>query len=286
MATVRELLEDARGRLAANLQPRREAALMLGRLLDRNEAWLLAHDDRVVADETAARFSAWLERRLAGEPVAYLLGEREFYGRPFAVDSRVLVPRPETEHLIEAVLDLELPRDARVLDVGVGSGAIAVTLALERPGWRSYGSDLSLGALAVAGRNARDLGARVALAGGDLTAPWRLAAFDLVVSNPPYLHFDGHFEEHFVLPRELRYEPELALLAGSHPAGPGVGVYARLLAELGAAGGLERETPVVFEIGWDQEPALARLGDEHGFRLTRTVRDYAGHPRVMVFLRR
>lgn len=279
MATVRALLDDARVRLAENLQPRREAALLLGRLLDRSEAWLLAHDDQAVPADVAARFEQWLTRRVAGEPVAYLLGELEFFGRPFRVDPRVLIPRPETEHLIETVLALDLPAAARVLDIGVGSGAIAATLTLERPGWRVFGSDLSLAALAVARINGRYLGAPVALAAGDLTAPWRLSSCDLVVANPPYV-------EHSNRTPELGHEPALALFADDHPAGPGVAVYARLLAELAGPEGLRAGTPVVFEIGWNQQPALERLAEETGFDVVSTVADYAGHPRTMVFLRR
>lgn len=279
MATVRALLEDARMRLAEARQPRREAALLLGRLLGRSEAQLLAHDDLTVPAEAATHFEQWLVRRVAGEPVAYLFGEREFFGRPYRVDPRVLIPRPETEHLIEAVLALDLPADARVLDIGVGSGAIAATLALERPGWRVFGSDLSLAALVVAQTNAGLLGASVALAAGDLTAPWRLAMFDLVVSNPPYVQAGDRTPD-------LRFEPALALVADDHPAGPAVATYARLLAELAGPEGLRAGTPVVFEIGWNQQAALERLAEENGFDVVATVTDYAGHPRTMVFLRR
>jgi|CXWL01.1.fsa_nt_gi release factor glutamine methyltransferase len=281
MPTVRELVADARARLAARGLPGREAGLLLARALGWDEGSILARDDFPVSTGPAARFAGWLERRLTGEPVAYLIGEREFYGRPFAVDSRVLIPRPETEHLIEAVLELPLPDDARVLDVGVGSGAIAATLALERPGWRVFASDLSLAALAVARANGRALGGRVGLAAGDLTAPWRLSAFDLVVSNPPYVAREGG-----ETPADLRHEPALALFAPDHPAGPAVALYARLFAELGGAVGVRPDTPVVCEIGWNQEGAVAGLAKEAGFEARCTVRDYSGWPRTMVFLRR
>lgn len=282
MPTVRELVTDAHARLAANLQPRREARLLLGHLLGLNEAQMVARDDAEVPPETAARFADWLERRLAGEPVAYLLGEREFFGRVFAVDPRVLIPRPETEHLIEAVLELALPADARVLDVGVGSGAIAVTLAMERPGWRVFGSDLSPAALAVARSNARALGAPPRWVGGDLAAPWRLSAFDLVVSNPPYVEHG----EHLSLPRELTFEPALALVADNHPAGPAVTLYARLLTELGGEDGVRPGTPVVLEHGWNQSDAIERLAAQTGFTVSRALCDYAGLPRTMVLKRR
>ncbi len=144
--------------------------------------------------------------------MAYLTGEREFFGRSFRVDHRVLIPRPETEHLIEIALALPLPERARVLDVGTGSGAIATTLAVERPGWRLVATDLSLGALAVARGNAarQGVGARVLAVGADLLAGLELGDFDLVVSNPPYIDPQDLAD----LPRDVRdWEPRLALVS-------------------------------------------------------------------------
>ena len=143
---IGELLRDARRRLAAAPFEisRREAALLLARVLGRGEASILAHAEEAVGDDDTERFRALLERRLTGEPMAYLFGEREFYGRPFTVDSRVLIPRPETEHLIETALALDLPPRPRIADAGTGSGAIAVTLALELPGARLLATDVSL----------------------------------------------------------------------------------------------------------------------------------------------
>ncbi|MGH9464259.1 MAG: peptide chain release factor N(5)-glutamine methyltransferase, partial [Thermoanaerobaculia bacterium] len=131
--TVAVLLAGARRELSrAGIEPR-EARLLLGHVLGWSEARVLARGEAEVAEASAEVFRAWVARRAAGEPFAYLTGEREFYGRVFRVDSRVLIPRPETEHLVDAALALELPGAPRFLDVGTGSGCLAITLVLERP---------------------------------------------------------------------------------------------------------------------------------------------------------
>jgi release factor glutamine methyltransferase len=210
--------------------------------------------------------------------MAYLLGEREFFGRRFAVDHRVLVPRPETEHLVEIALALPLPADARVLDLGVGSGALAVTLAAERPRWRVVGGDLSLGALAVARRNhARLAGAsRAALLAADLATCLDLERFDLVVSNPPYVD-PG---EVAALPRDVRdFEPPLALVS---PAG-GTRMAGRLLAE---TRGLRPGAFLAFEIGAGQRDAVLSLAAAiGGWSLVEVRFDLAGVARDVVFRR-
>ncbi|HEX9735145.1 MAG TPA: peptide chain release factor N(5)-glutamine methyltransferase [Thermoanaerobaculia bacterium] len=279
--TVGEVLRDARGRLArASFKPSpREAALLLGNVLGRGEAALLARGDETVDAAARRRFEALLERRLRGEPVAYLLGEREFYGRPFRVDDRVLIPRPETEHLIEAVLALGLPLAPRVLDVGTGSGAIAVTVALEVPGARVVASDLSLGTLEVLAANARGHGVaeRVLPVLGDLTAALDLGGFDLVVANPPYVDPD---EAVRLSPEVVAFEPHLALFA----PGSGRSTIARLLA---AAPALRRGTPLVIEIGYDQSEWLEGVvGELQGLELEGIVKDLAGHPRTAILRRR
>ena len=155
-STVQGLLVEARRRLAAApfAPPAREAGLLLAHALGVSEAQVLARHDEDVPAAAADRFLALLERRLAGEPFAYLTGEREFYGRGFRVDRRVLIPRPETEHLVEAALALPLPPGPRILDLGTGSGCLAVTLAAELPAATVVATDLSLAALAVARANA------------------------------------------------------------------------------------------------------------------------------------
>lgn len=271
--TVDALVREARKRLAeAPFEvPGREALLLLGRVLGWSEAQVLARGDREVDEETEARFRQLLDRRLTGEPVAYLLGEREFYGRVFHVDRRVLVPRPETEHLVETALGLDLPERARVLDVGTGSGCIAVTLALERPPWRVSATDLSVGALTVARANARRLGARVAFAGADLAAGIDLSSVSLVVSNPPYL---GRAEAERISPEVRDFEPHVALFS----PGRSDAVLNRLL-------DLERHLLpscwLVLEIGHEQVDALRTRASERSWSVERVVDDLAGIARVV-----
>ncbi len=285
-ATVADLLREAKRLLArAPFSPSpREAHLLLGRVLGLSEASLLARDERPVVPAEESAFRRLLERRLTGEPVAYVLGEREFYGRAFAVDRRVLVPRPETEHLVETALALELPEDARVLDVGVGSGAIAATLALERPGWRLTASELAPGALEVAAANARRLGARLHLVAADLAAGLDLTPFDLLVSNPPYV---ARSEAPDLSPEVTRFEPDAALYGTpreEHGETPddGTALTARLLRQ---AEGLRPGTPVVLEIGGTRASAVRTLAADGPWRLERVVRDYAGFDRVVVLRR-
>jgi release factor glutamine methyltransferase len=228
-----------------------------------------------VAPEAAARFRLLVARRLRGEPVAYLLGEREFYGRRFLVDPRVLIPRPETEHLVEAALGLPLPAAPRILDVATGSGCLAVTLALERPAARVVASDLSVAALAVAAANARRLGGagRVRLAAADLAGAFDLAAFDLVVSNPPYVDP----ADAAGLPHEVcNFEPHLALFS----PGRGDSTLAALLAQCGR--GLRAGAFVAAEIGFGQAEAAQGHAAAAGLDPIDVRRDYAGVPRVLL----
>lgn len=279
-AAIGDLLRSARRRLArAPFEPStREAALLLGHVLGLGEAAVLARDDEAVDEETRRRFAALLERRLAGEPVAYLLGEREFYGRPFTVDRRVLIPRPETEHLIEAVLALDLPEAPRILDVGAGSGSIAVTLALEIPGARVVASDTSLGALRVLAANVarHGVGDRVSPVAADLAGALRLESVDLLVSNPPYV---DPAEKARLSPEVVDFEPGAALFAPQS----GRAVIERLLAEASA---LRPGTPLVIEIGYDQAEWLrAAVSGRRDLAVRDVIRDYAGLDRTAVLER-
>ncbi|HEX5759761.1 MAG TPA: peptide chain release factor N(5)-glutamine methyltransferase [Thermoanaerobaculia bacterium] len=277
--TLGDLLAAARQRLAATPfgAPPREAALLLGHVLGLSEAQLLARDREPAPPPAAARFESLLARRLTGEPVAYLTGTREFWGRAFRVDRRVLIPRPETEHVVEAALAEPLPQRPRLLDVGTGSGCLAITLALEIPAARLVAADLSPGALAVAAANARELGAagRVAFLAGDLAAGIDLTAFDLVVSNPPYI---DPAELPGLSPEVCAFEPRLAL----SPRGAGDLLLARLLQQ---ATGLRRGARLIVEIGARQRDAVVRHGAVAGLSLAAERADYAGIPRVLVFER-
>jgi release factor glutamine methyltransferase len=278
--TVRDLLSEARRRLAATPfgAPTREAGLLLGEVTGLSEAQILAHPERPIDTAEAARFGGLLARRLTGEPVAYLLGEREFYGRSFHVDRRVLIPRPETEHVVETVLALHLRPGARIVDVGTGSGCLAVTLALEIPESFVVATDLSPGALAVAARNARRHGVahRVHLVGADLLTGLDLSRFDLLVSNPPYIDLA---EAPNLSIEVCNFEPHLALFS----PGAGDSTLARLFKE---SAGLRDGTPLVVEIGFGQENAARQHASASSLQIAETCKDYSGIPRVLTLRRR
>lgn len=272
--TVRELLGTAKQRLLAGELPipRREANLLLAHVLECSEVRLLAHDELAVDDQQAAAFDSLIARRLRGEPVAYLTGRREFFGRSFMSDARVLVPRPETEHLIAAVLALDLPSHPRILDLGTGSGCIAVTLALEIPGARVVAGDRSLGALVVAGRNANTLTASLTRFCGHWLEALDPRSLDLIVSNPPYI---ATADADSLSPEITAFEPHLALFAGED----GLEAYRGLYASLHL---VRPGTPVVSEIGRGQEGAVVSIAASHGFLHQNTIEDYAAIPRVVV----
>jgi release factor glutamine methyltransferase len=269
------LLSATRQLSAAHGLPPREARLeaqiLFAHALGVNRAWLIGHDRDHLSSEQTATVETLLQRRLAGEPVAYLLGEREFYGRPFQVTPAVLIPRPETELLVDLALErLPLDRALNVLDIGLGSGAVAVSLALERPRCRVTGVDLSEAALRVARANAQALGAEVECLASDLYSALRARRFHLIVSNPPYIAAaDPHLAA-----GDLRFEPRLALASGAD----GLDLIRRLIAA--APDHLEAGGWLLLEHGWDQAEAVRGLLREVGFQPPFTARDLAGHERV------
>jgi release factor glutamine methyltransferase len=251
---------------------------LVGHVLGWTEVQVITRQMETLDKTHASHFELVINRRLTGEPVAYILGVKEFYGRPFQVDSRVLIPRPETEHLVEVALELPLPRWPSVLDLGTGSGCLACTLAMELPASRIVASDISVGGLAVARNNLRlhGLTDRVQLLASDLARALDLARFDLVVSNPPYV---GSDEAASLSAEILDFEPDTALFAGA----AGDVIHQRLLTELA---GLRSESWLVMEIGAGQEDLIRRLTADSDLRLVEVRPDYAGHPRVAVLQRR
>jgi release factor glutamine methyltransferase len=219
-----------RGARSLDGELRGDAALLMAFASGRSRAWLLAHAGDAIDARAVERFEALCARRGAGVPIAYLTGSAWFCGREFAVDERVLIPRPETEHLVEdAVRVLRGRADVRALDVGTGSGAIACTLAAELPAARVDATDLSAAALDVARANARrlDVAGRVSFFEGDLTAPLDGRAYDVVVANLPYVPSADVAPR----PNPVSYEPRGALDGGPD----GLAVYRRLVPELPAA---------------------------------------------------
>jgi release factor glutamine methyltransferase len=279
VATVRELLEEASRRLreAGVEAPRREADLLLSTLLGMSASALLARDHEIVEPAAVGRFRRRVDRRADGEPAAYLLGHREFWGRDFVVDARVLIPRPETEHLVELALDLPLPETASVLDVGTGSGCVGVTLAAERAAWRVIALDRSVAALAVARRNAarHGVGARLDLLAADLLAGLALERLDLVVANLPYLGA----ADRLTFGPALAHEPASALYAGERGT--------ELVLELcRQAAALRPGAYLALEIGAAQSAELLDAIDRTVWEPSAPRRDLAGLERNLILKRR
>ncbi|MBL8251831.1 MAG: peptide chain release factor N(5)-glutamine methyltransferase [Candidatus Competibacter sp.] len=263
------MLADATRRLSGlSDTPRLDAELLLAQALPRSRAHLLAWPERVPTSEQAARFSAWLERRLAGEPVAYLLGRREFWSLELAVTPDTLIPRPETELLVELAL-ARLPAEGpvAVADLGTGSGAIALALAVERPLARIVATDLSPSALVIARANAGRLGvANVEFRQGDWCAPLSGERFQLIASNPPYVAMaDPRWRS-----GELRFEPAEALVAGDDGLDALRAIIARAPERLSPGGWL------LLEHGYDQGEAVPALLRQRGFVELSDHRDTAG----------
>jgi len=271
--TVAALLAEAAGRLrAADVPapgPELDAQLLLAQVLGVPRVRLKSHPETRVPVAAAGRFRELLQRRVHGEPVAYLTGVRDFWSLPLAVTPAVLVPRPETELLVERALALHAGAAARVADLGTGSGAIALALAAERPGWHLVATDVSAAALAVARANAGALGlARVEFRHGDWFAPLAAGRFDLLISNPPYVAADDPALA------ALAFEPRAALTPGPDALG-----CLRLLAH-GAPRHLERGGWLLLEHGADQGEAVRRELVLAGFSHVRSHRDLAGHERM------
>ncbi|SAI61609.1 protein methyltransferase [Bordetella trematum] len=262
---IRDLLQD--GRL-----PRLEARMLVERVWQRSRAWLLAHDDEPAEPALCAAYEALAQRRLAGEPMAYVLGEREFMGHVFAVSPAVLIPRPDTETLVEAALAFLAGRPAaRVLDLGTGSGAIAISIALACPQAEVTATDLSADALAVARANAGRLGASLTLAQGswfEALAPGQ--KYDLIVSNPPYIHRD----DHHLSQGDLRFEPPGALSDGAD----GLSALAEIAAQ--APRWLAPGGALWCEHGWDQAGAVRALLQASGLKNVESRRDLGGIERI------
>lgn len=271
-ATAGELLQAARARLAAySTHPRRDAELLLAYTLGCSQIDLFAHPERSLSESEGALFDSFVARRIAHEPIQYIVGEQEFYGLPFEVTPAVLIPRPETEHLIEAALQRADPHaDLRIVDVGTGSGAIAIALARNLPEAHVTAVDTSVAALDVARRNAIRHGVidRITLLGSDLLAAVEGNGFDFVIANPPYIADAERLE-----PQVAQFEPHSALYAGP----TGLEIYRRLIPQAGDA--LKPGGWLVLEIGYGQSEQL--MSYLSGWNAVSIHNDLQGIPRVV-----
>jgi release factor glutamine methyltransferase len=265
--TLREWLLQAEARLRALGvdSPRLEAQVLATHILRVDRSFLFAHPEHDFPDLAG---EAMLQRREAHEPLAYLVGHREFFGRDFRVTPAVLIPRQDTEVLVETALKSS---GGTVLDIGAGSGAIAVTLKLERPQWEVTAVDISPAALEVAEGNAKDLGANVRFLLSDGFEALLGESFDLIVTNPPYI---GRSEP---LAKEVGgHEPELALYGGE----TGLEFYERLAREASAY--LNDGGQMMMEVGYQQAAAVRALFEAAGWEHVETVPDLSGIDRVVV----
>jgi release factor glutamine methyltransferase len=271
MTTIAETIEHAAALLAPSPTAHRDAELLLLHTTRMTKADLLTHPEHELTERQTNHYQAAIARRALHEPVQYIIGTQEFYGRPFIVNPLVLIPRPETEHLVEAALALT-PRPSRILDVGTGSGILAITLALELSHATVTATDISAPALAVAQQNARSLGAdHVRFVASNLFAKLDDARFDCIVSNPPYVATSEALE-----PQVRDYEPATALYAGED----GLAIYRRLIPQSFAS--LEPRGYLLLEIGQGQRDAIAALLQTSSFSDIRFIDDLQGIPRVAI----
>lgn len=257
--------------------PQREATMLLERILKMTRASIAAHPERFLDAQQEHLARAWIQRRVAGEPMAYILGEREFYGVKLIVTPDVLIPRPETETLVEQALarlsKQYAPNTARVLDLGTGSGAIAISLAEQRPALDIVATDISAKALAVAKENAKRLGVQISFVESDWFSALKNERFDLIISNPPYVaHGDPHLSQ-----GDLRFEP-ISALTDNEPNQHGLACIRRIIED--APAHLNGEGWLLFEHGYDQADACRELLAARGFVELMCAHDLAGIPRV------
>ena len=274
MTPIRNALRDAAEALAAagTPEPRLEAEVLLAEALGKPRTYLFAHPDLLLPTPADEVFFRWLERRCAGEPIAYIRGHQEFWSLDLRVTPATLIPRPETELLVEIALR-ELPPDVplRIADLGTGCGAIALALASERPSWQVHGSDTSPEALAVAQANRDRLGLRnLDLRVGRWLEPFGAGQFDAILSNPPYVaESDAHLRQ-----GDLRFELLAALVSGPS----GLDAIGEIVVH--APAHLEPGGRLWLEHGWDQGLAVRSLLDEGGLAEVCTWRDLEGRERV------
>ena len=257
--------------IAGSGLPQLEARMLLGRVLGQSRAWLIAHAPEAIGADAEISFNHLAERRRRGEPVAYILGEREFYGLDLQVAPAVLIPRPETELLVERALELIPENQAgRILDLGTGSGAVAVALASKRPQAQVTALDVDAAALGIARQNARRHRVSVIFHCSDWFGALQGERFDLIASNPPYVAAgDPHLAA-----GDLRFEPRHALAGGAD------GLECIRVIVAAAAAHLRPGGWLLFEHGYDQAEACRALLRERGYAEVQSWPDLAGIPRV------
>lgn len=268
-ATVDSLLKEAITAIGGE-SPRLDAELLLAHASGLTRTSFRAWPEREVPAQASKHFRELVARRAQGQPVAYLLGEQEFWSLPLQVNETTLIPRPDTECLVEVALSLPLPEQASVLDLGTGTGAIALALASEQPNWRIVASDRVAGAVELARRNSEALKLPVTVLESDWFSQIPRQRFDLIISNPPYIaDNDHHLNE-----GDVRFEPSSALVSGAD----GLDDIRFLITQ--APGWLADDGWLMLEHGYDQGAAVRALLASDGWRTIETRQDYGGNDRL------
>ncbi|EPE1851527.1 peptide chain release factor N(5)-glutamine methyltransferase [Cronobacter dublinensis] len=264
-------LKQAIHRLTDSESPRRDAEILLGFVTGRTRTFILAFGETSLADDELTRLDALLARRVQGEPVAYLTGQREFWSLPLEVSAATLIPRPDTECLVEQALARLPAAPCRILDLGTGTGAIALALACERPDCQVTALEVVPEAVALARRNAQRLGIdNVTVLQSHWFSALTDARFSLIVSNPPYI--DG--DDPHLTQGDVRFEPKSALVA------PDAGLADLDAIITGARRFLENDGWLLVEHGWRQGGAVRELFTRAGYHGVKTCRDYGGNERL------
>lgn len=251
-------------------EARLESEILLAHVLQKNRAYLYTHPENIIAEENINQYLSLIHQRELGKPIAYLIGEKEFYGRRFFVNEHTLIPRPETELLIDFIVGLNIDVPLKIADLGTGSGVIAITLALEYPDFKIFAIDNTEYALEIAKKNAARLNV--------LDIEFRLGNWlegfaeklDMIVSNPPYLaKNDEHLSQ-----GDLRFEPRSALVADEN----GLADFKMIIKQ--ATNVLKKNGFLIFEHGFEQAELVRTCLTEHGFSNVESLKDLAGHERV------
>ncbi|MDB2384230.1 peptide chain release factor N(5)-glutamine methyltransferase [Endozoicomonas sp.] len=274
--TIEALLAKATQRLSSPTSSssdtaRLDAELLLSHVLQKSRSYLFTWPDKALSDEDSAAFHLHIEQRFSGLPVAYLTGQKAFWTLDLQVNAHVLIPRPDTELIVELALSQTLPDNAVAADLGTGSGAIALAMATERPNWRIYATDQSVGALATAANNAakHDI-ENVTFLSGNWCQALGNKRPHIIVTNPPYIRQDDHHLQQ----GDVRFEPSSALTSGADGLNDIRHIVKESVRQLLPGGWL------LIEHGFEQGQAVADLLDENKYRLIRTEKDLAGHDRV------
>ncbi|WP_100640078.1 peptide chain release factor N(5)-glutamine methyltransferase [Marinobacter salexigens] len=269
LLTCEALLDDAASRISGDTA-RLDAELLLAHITGFSRSGFRAFPEREVAARLAVEFEKLVNERMQGMPVAYLLGHQEFWSLPLKVSDSTLIPRPDTECLVEQALELPMPENACVVDMGTGTGAIALALASERPGWTVSASDLMEGAVVLAQENARQLNLPVDVFQSRWFAGLPAGSFDLIISNPPYIASD----DHHLNEGDVRFEPASALVSGAD----GLDDIRMIVKD--APDWLNPEGWLLLEHGYDQAEAVQALFVSRGFVKVESRKDYGGNDRM------